>query len=192
MLLITPFIKASALMEKVFIVLALQSVYTSDFGKQHLVDNSYASIPYPVIIGNTQWVLFTFFLQDAPGPHSERRLYLPEYQVKVKYPTMEMVVEEIKDNIYHFRLSGPYDAIGKIRVLERHDVQTWLAAKNEYNQLLSLVLEKEWLLTGGRKAGQKEVAAKMEKDLQVLQEDDLKNYDVKNERSISNWIDSFK
>jgi hypothetical protein len=153
-----------------------------------LTDNEYISIPYPVVEGDKQFVVFTFFSRDAVRPDSKQRIYLPRYEAKVAFLSQEISIKELKTNVYKFKLYGEYNFIGNVKILENHAIKTVLAADREYESLLSEVLEKGYLLTNTNDAKQKEIATKIKHDLSILQEKDLAKYDDLNQKCLMDWV----
>jgi hypothetical protein len=105
----------------------------------------------PLLMGDKQYVLISFYEMDGPTYGELPKIYPPFASAYVSYPSKEVKWQDVTANDFNL-ISLPLDALKKPYLGELHpgqaaSVQEWRSAEREYERLVSLVLERRWLLT---------------------------------------------
>ena len=111
---------------------------------------NYSAMVLPVVEGDKQYALLAFGSVSGHSPSEERRIYPLFAAVKVSYPARQVQWLDLHEGSFGMRTTlfdaqhTPY-----LGVIDRHNltVDEWTSARQRYPPLVSLVMEREWLLT---------------------------------------------
>ena len=146
----------------------------------------------PVVEAQNQYIVLTFCSISGSRPTDERRLYPPFATACVSYPDKQVRWEEIDDKIYAGNRS-PLDPNNRyyLGVVERSGITpaVWTAAHTQYVNLVSLVLERKWLVTKHAVTIEERATAKELKEcVQILYDKPLLPYYQHEGRQFLAWM----
>lgn len=121
-------------------------------GKVELLDGggNYTTMIIPVLQGYKQFAVMSFCGVSGHKPGDERRIYPVFASIYVSYPDKRIEWRDIKLN-EQGTTSFSRDANKEyyLGVIDRSHLKAgeWAEARTRYNPLISLVMERQWLLT---------------------------------------------
>lgn len=105
----------------------------------------------PIILGEKQFVVISFYKSDGPVYKKPLKIYPPFASVSVSYPNKEVKWSDVTPtsfgliNLPITESNTPY--LGVLEQNGTSSIREWRNADARYDQLISLVLERRWLLT---------------------------------------------
>lgn len=154
---------------------------------------NYATMVLPVLEGDKQFALLSFCSVSGNRPTEERKMYPLFASVKVSYPEKQVVWKDVHEG--DFGLTSPLRDEGKepyLGVVDRSGLVSgeWANAKRRYTPLVSLVMEKRWLLTQHTVTAEECATAKELQDcVRILYDKPLLPYYQHAGRQFLSWME---
>ena len=104
----------------------------------------------PVVAGDKQYAFICFYETEGPVYGKLPKIYPPFASVRVSYPGKDVHWEDVKPETFGFiNLPQTADKRPYLGLLESgaSSMQEWRNANARYDALISVVLERRWLLT---------------------------------------------
>lgn len=145
----------------------------------------------PVVEAEKQYILLAFCSISGSSPSDERRLYPPFATVHISFPDKLIRWEEIDDKKYagtHLDHNNRH----YLGLVERIGITptVWTNAHTQYLSLISLVLERKWLITKYAVTPEERATAKELQDcVQILYDKPLLPYYQQNGRQFLAWME---
>lgn len=155
----------------------------------------YVAEALPVVEGDKQYVLFTFCtVSGGNRPGTERRLYPPFAKAYVAYPDLKVRWQEVdeKKGIANLATLTDADNHRYFGVIKRVGITSseWTNTRVRYNELLSVVLERKWLLTRHATSAEERATAKELADcVRVVYDKPLLPYYREEGRQFFAWME---
>jgi hypothetical protein len=124
-------------------------------------DEARETLPTPIVRNGHQEVVIGYHLGQAikVGAGEPRKIQFPYLQVMAQIPRHTITTREISPK--DFGLSfGRTEYVGDLGDLRRFDLRTYKAKKKHYVELLSVVIDRGWLLDGAAVDGEQAQVAK--------------------------------
>lgn len=156
-------------------------------------DGTYETFTLPVVIEGRQYAMFSFCDQTAAHPDRASQVGPPFASVYVAYPNKQFFWKDTKPQDFGL-IRWPLEDPAKLYLgtLHREHVKSideWVGAIKKYNQLLSLVLERQWLLTAHPTTSEERATARELQDCtRVLYDKPLQFYYQHEGRQFLAWM----
>lgn len=160
-------------MRETWIFLALAALFKTDTANKYHLESFYTTLPIPVFKDNHTWIKVMHLSQSATIIDAPQILFDDIYVSIVRYPDLEIQTKRARAADFGIKVNAKRE-IGEIDREHIKSVGDFLNAQNEYDFLVSLVLEKKWLEgTKHDVQEQRDTAKKLLACWQMLAEDKL-------------------
>jgi len=178
-------------METVWVILAIKTIFLSDFASENYLDTYHMSMPIPVVENGKTYIKILFVGQSAPIYDKPTVLYEDLIVAKVSHPNLKISYEKSNAKKHNIKIEENRE----IGLLEEGDNETltidqFLQAEEQYNTLLSELLEKDWLKTINKDTErQKIVAAELKSCWEIIKVKNLNPLYESIGSDFLNWMD---
>jgi hypothetical protein len=174
-------------MNQTWVVLALATLFKSDFAVQNHLEAYYSSLPVPAYGGNVSYIVIAHVAQSGPIKGRKQILFDKIFVSKIRYPDTALYFNSASASTYNIPVTnGEIGSIDRSNVLS---VKEYLNAKKEYQILISKVLEKGWLFKSSNDLKeQSETARELLDCWDILKEDRLMPFYEREGSQFLNWM----
>ena len=157
-------------------------------------DGTYETLTLPVVIDGKQYAMFSFCDQEAANPSKASRVSPPFASVYVAYPNKTFFWKDVTSRDFGLT-QWPLDEhkesyLGVLSRKHIHSIEEWVSATKEYNRLVSLVLERKWLITAHFATQEEQKAARELQDcVRILYDKPLLPYYRHAGRQFLAWME---
>lgn len=178
-------------MNTAWVIIALNTIFSSDYATENYLDTYHVSIPIPVVENDKTYVKVVFVGQSAPVHDKPTVLYEDLIITTVSYPDLKISYEKSSAKKHNIKVNEN----AEIGLLEEGDSPTlsidqFLQAEEQYNTLLSELLEKDWLNKADINIEQqKQIAAELKSCWDILKVKNLNPLYESIGSNFLNWMD---
>ena len=159
-------------MNTAWIVLALNSLFSHEVVVKNHLESYYISLPVPVQEGKHSYMAVAFFEQSGPVAGSPLVLYKNMYLARVRYPDCLIQIRTVDPTM--FGITATENEIGSIDRSHIGSVEEYVEAKRSYQELVSEIMENNWLSNKGPQSPREYEARKeLRACWEILKEDKL-------------------
>jgi len=162
-------------METIWVIIAIKTIFLSEFASQNYLDTYHMSMPIPIVENGKAYIKIAFIGQSAPIYDKPTILYEDLIIAKVSHPDLEILYEKSTVNKHNIKVKQN----GEVGLLEEGDNDTlsidqFLQAEKKYNTLLSELLKTNWLNTTNEDTQRQQIiAAELKSCWEILKVENL-------------------
>jgi hypothetical protein len=169
---------------------ALLTLWDSDFAQENLAIENYMTLPFPLLEEGVQKLVASFG-SKSPAGSQECKIYPPFLSAEILYPSFDASWKRVTPEDFGLVLAAD-GSLGNLddqqKKMSELSVEGYGALKKHYYQLLSTVLEYDWLTRAGSDHLQRTVAQEVKMILGDLLEDALRDYYNQVGGELNEWI----